>query len=145
LQGLGFFDVLLGGIDSGSVNMIRVFLRFMFFLFGTLLDPVPLDLAELAHISVWGNAELFLLLYLSHGWVLILVLVLFGLVRFGSVRFGSVLVWSGLVAFVFDQILRSSEEFVPYNKVDSLGLWIVFLLSCQWWCCGEEMLRVQHK
>jgi len=78
LEGLCLFNVLFRRIDSGAMDVIRIlfwfrFLRIVaaFLLFRALLDPVALDLAQLARVSIRRDAEFFGFVgsgtYICHG------------------------------------------------------------------------------
>ncbi len=62
LQSSCSFDVILGGIDPGTIEMVGIGLFLLravvFFLFRALLNPVTLDAAKLARVPIWGKTEL---------------------------------------------------------------------------------------
>ena len=62
LQGPRFLNIFFGRINSGTVHMVWICL-FLFvaalFLLWTLLNPVALDVAQLAGVSIGRNAQFF--------------------------------------------------------------------------------------
>ena len=69
LEGPRFFNIILRGIDPGTVDMVRIFVSFLLltvvvlvlvlFLFRALLNPMARDVAQLAFVPLGGNAKFF--------------------------------------------------------------------------------------